>query len=258
MTITVIRQMIGAELLKLRRNRGLVAFSALFTVGCAITYFTIAAVLHMQSPATHGPAGGSAGFERALVEAVGWTASVAAVLIGATAGSADIDAGVFRDLAATGRSRIALFSVRVAGALLVLIPLLAVTLGVCVAGSVIFAGGLPAVSAATVAQFGSWLAVSTVLAALLALGLATSIGSRTAAVGALVAWQMGLAVLLSHLDFLGQLRQGISVVATSSLLPHGAVEAAVTPTLGVAAAVIVGWVALALGAGAWRTATADA
>ena len=44
-------------------------------------------------------------------------AAVAGAIVGATAGGADIEAGVFRDLAATGRSRTALFFARVPGAL---------------------------------------------------------------------------------------------------------------------------------------------
>ena len=57
-------------------------------------------------------------------------AAVAGVLVGATAGGADIEAGVFRDLAATGRWWTALFVARVPGAwaIVVLIALAAVVL----------------------------------------------------------------------------------------------------------------------------------
>ena len=51
--------------------------------------------------------------------------SVVGVIIGSTAGGADIEAGVFRDLAATGRSRTALFAARVPGAWALVLPMLA-------------------------------------------------------------------------------------------------------------------------------------
>lgn len=47
---------------------------------------------------------------------LGMAAPVAGVLVGATAGGADLEAGVFRDLATTGRSRTALFAARLPGA----------------------------------------------------------------------------------------------------------------------------------------------
>ena len=51
--------------------------------------------------------------------------SVAGAIVGATAGAADIEAGVFRDLVATGRSRLALFFARVPGAWAIVLPMLA-------------------------------------------------------------------------------------------------------------------------------------
>ena len=48
--------------------------------------------------------------------------SVVGVIVGATAGAADIEAGVFRDLVATGRSRLALFFARVPGAWAIVLP----------------------------------------------------------------------------------------------------------------------------------------
>ena len=50
------------------------------------------------------------------------TGAVAGVIVGATAGGADIEAGVFRDLAATGRSRTALFAARLPGAWAIVVP----------------------------------------------------------------------------------------------------------------------------------------
>ena len=52
-------------------------------------------------------------------------ASVAGAIIGATAGGADIESGVFRDLVATGRSRTALFFSRVPAAWVLALGMLA-------------------------------------------------------------------------------------------------------------------------------------
>ena len=53
---------------------------------------------------------------------------IMAAIVGSTAGSQDIDSGVFRDLAATGRSRSALFLARVCGAWVVVGSILVITL----------------------------------------------------------------------------------------------------------------------------------
>ena len=70
-------------------------------------------------------------------------AGVAGVIIGATAGGADIEAGVWRDLVATGRGRIALFAARVPGALALVLPILAVALAVPALVSAVLSDGAP-------------------------------------------------------------------------------------------------------------------
>ena len=56
-------------------------------------------------------------------------AFIVGAIVGATAGTQDIESGVFRDLAATGRSRMALFGARVTRRLGVVLPILAVIAG---------------------------------------------------------------------------------------------------------------------------------
>ena len=53
-------------------------------------------------------------------------ATIAAALIGATAGAGDVAAGFFRNLVITGRPRWQLYSARIPGALTLLLPLNAV------------------------------------------------------------------------------------------------------------------------------------
>src|SRR5690242_10851025 len=119
MTLATARQMLGAELLKLRRNRPLMAFSFLLSVVVVAIFFGYNAIQHASDPSAHGPAGGVAGFDR-LVRALSlWFGALVAAMIGTEAGTADLSTGVFRDLVATGRSRFALFAVRTPAAIIV-------------------------------------------------------------------------------------------------------------------------------------------
>src|SRR5262249_34109753 len=84
-----------AEYLKLRARRGLMLASLALTVGAVMVAYMILLVLHLTDPAGHGPAGGREHFWNGmyLLTALG---TMAAVLVGATAGAGDLSAGVFR------------------------------------------------------------------------------------------------------------------------------------------------------------------
>jgi hypothetical protein len=105
-------RLIDAEFLKLRKRWGLLAWSLLLTVGAVLVQYLTLVLLHANDPAQHGPAGGLdhlSGTASTLVT----LAPVAGVLIGAAAGAGDLEAGLFRELVVTGRSRLALFAARV-------------------------------------------------------------------------------------------------------------------------------------------------
>ena len=53
--------MIKADLLKLRRRRALMAWSALLFAGAQLLFFGFGAVRHASDPAHFGPAGGTHG-----------------------------------------------------------------------------------------------------------------------------------------------------------------------------------------------------
>ena len=100
-------RLIRADVLKLRRRRGMMAVVALLVFAAVAVYFGVGAVpRRATSRATSTTATG----------VLTLLASVAGAIIGATAGGADIESGVFRDLVATGRSRTALFFSRVPAA----------------------------------------------------------------------------------------------------------------------------------------------
>jgi len=256
-------RLVSAEFLKVRKRRGLVALAVLLTVGAVVMAGAVLAVLHAADPAKYGPAGGLGNLGNAtyLLSTLG---TVTAVLVGATMGAGDLQAGVFRDLVATGRSRLALFAARIPGGLALLWPLVTVSWVVAAAGSVLLAGSHPHPGLAVMVQGGAWVLLATTVVYLIALGLASLAGSRSATVGIVLAWQVAVTPLALGAAKLGVLREGLLTAALDRVIPAGLLPGArpdpVGPTmsLAVAAVVIAAWAIIPLAAGAWRTKTRDA
>jgi hypothetical protein len=105
-------RMIRAEFMKQARRRGLMIAAAVLTVGAVIAYFAVEEALHLHNPGQYSAAGGTHGLVNAdfILAVLG---AVVAILLGASAGAADVTAGVFRNLVTTGRSRAALFLARI-------------------------------------------------------------------------------------------------------------------------------------------------
>ena len=93
-------RLISAEMLKLRRRRGMLSIALLGTLGSMLIGFTVLVIQHNSNAARYGPAGGLANYQGAI-DFLSLMALVAGAIIGATAGTQDIESGVFRDLAAT-------------------------------------------------------------------------------------------------------------------------------------------------------------
>jgi len=256
-------RLVSAEFLKIRKRRGLVALAVLLTVGAVVMAGAVLAVLHAADPAKYGPAGGLGNLGNAtyLLSTLG---TVTAVLVGATMGAGDLQAGVFRDLVATGRSRLALFAARIPGGLALLWPLVTVSWIVAAAGSVLLAGSHPHPGLVVMVQGGAWVLLATTVVYLIALGLASLAGSRSATVGIVLAWQLAVTPLALGAAKLGVLREGLLTAALDRVIPAGLLTGArpdpVSPTMSiaVAAVVIAAWAIIPLAAGAWRTKTRDA
>src|SRR4029453_7832578 len=92
-----------AELLKLRKRRGLVAAVAALTILPMVIAYVVLLSMHANDSVAHGPAGGLDNFTSTM-DLLTTLTVVAAVLIGATLGTGDLSAGVFRELVVTGRS----------------------------------------------------------------------------------------------------------------------------------------------------------
>lgn len=250
-------RLVRAEILKLRKRRGLMAWAALLTVGSVLIAYGVLIALHAANPAKHGPAGGADNLDH-LVWLLANLGGVAAVLIGATTGSQDRASGVFRELVVTGRSRRRIFDVRVPGALAVYLPFLAAGYGAVVAGSYVFAGSSTTSSLHDVVQYGIAVAALDVVTLVLAVSLGSMIPSRIAT-GVLIGWNSILAGLLLSFTTLGSARKAIDVAAATHFAPSAASrDTTIAMSSGTAVLVLAIWVAVALRAGAWWTKRLDA
>jgi hypothetical protein len=261
----------GAELLKLRKRRGLVIATALLAVAPMVVAYTVLVSLHANDPAAHGPGGGLDNFA-ASIDVLALLSVVAASLVGATLGTADLGAGVFRELVVTGRSRLALYAARIPAGLGVLVPAVATGFAVAATASTLFAGSEPSRVSHGTTMIGSvppgssvllhaagWVALYALVAYLTALGVSSLLGSRGTSIGILLAsWLVAMPLLL-NLGALGAMREGLAIAALERFRPEAfAAPTPVPMSLGAAIAGLVAWTAFPLALGAWRTCTRDA
>jgi ABC-type transport system involved in multi-copper enzyme maturation permease subunit len=255
-------RLVRAEVLKLRKRRGLVAITACLTVGAAFVAYGVLAILHWANPAHHGPVGGVTNLGHGLF-VLGILGSVAATIVGATAGAGDLSAGVFRELVVTGRSRRALFRARIPGGLTFLLAFVAVAYALTAVASVVFAGSLAAPSTGLLASAGAWLLLSCAFWFALALGVASLVGSRSMTIGGMLAFRLALSPILLSIGPLGVGREVLPGAALERIAPHAVREftrqaAAIPMSVSVAELVLLAWAGVALAVGAWRTVTSDA
>lgn len=256
-------RLIRAEVLKLRKRRGLIVTAGSLTVGAILLTYTILVSLHAANPAHHGPAGGVENLGH-TIWLIGTLGSVVGILLGATAGAGDLGAGVFRELVVTGRSRGSIFAARIPGGLAVLFALVGTEYALTASGSVAFAGSLPAPSAGLLVESGLWVLLTTGFWFAIGLGLASLVGSRTTTIAVLLPFQLAISPILASIKVLGEARAALPVIATDNLLPNAfgdtATTTSVDPTLSatVALLVLALWAATALTVGLWRTKTRDA
>jgi ABC-type transport system involved in multi-copper enzyme maturation permease subunit len=251
-----------AELLKLRKRRGLFWTVAALTVLPMVVAYGILAILHATNPAHHGPAGGVAnlGHGMSLLVLLG---SIAAIIVGANGGADDVTSGVFRELVITGRSRLALFWARVPGGLAFLLAFIAIAYAISALVSGLAHGYLIAPSVTLLIESALWVIAETAFYFVLGLGLASLIGSRAYTIGILFAWRLPIGHILAAIGALGAYRAVVPDVPFAHLAPS-AVEEYVNdlPHVGVSletsVAVLLLWAVVAAGVGAWRTATRDA
>ena len=252
-------RLVSAEVLKLRKRRGLVLATFALTVLPMIVAYIVLVALHATEPAKHGPAGGLENFSGSMY-VLTQLGVVAAILLGATAGAGDLRSGVFRELVVTGRPRLALFAARVPAGLGLAVLAVWAGFAVTAVASTVLAGSLEPPGAGLLVESAAWLALVVGLALVLALGVSSAIGSRGTTIGVLVGWQLVLMPFLLQLGTLGSLRELLPAAATERLAPSALFDG--SPTLpvsvSVAIAVLAAWTLVPLAAGAWRTWARDA
>ena len=252
-------RLVSAELLKLRKRRGLVITGLALTVLPMLIAYTVLLIVHAVNPDKHGPAGGIENLSGSM-DLLTTLSVVTAILIGATLGAGDLSAGVFRELVVTGRSRLALFAARIPAGLALLWVIVGAGFAVTAIGSTVFAGSLKAPSAGLLLETAAWLGLVGGLALVLALGVSSAIGSRGTTIGVVLGWQIVAVPVLLEIKTLGSLREALAGAATGRLAPAALFDGAPTVPISLAAtvAVIVVWAVVPLAVGAWRTATRDA
>ena len=150
-------------------------------------------VLHAVNRRTTARPAGTENFKGVTLLLTG-IGTVAAIIIGATAGTQDVANGVFRDLVVTGRKRSTLFNVRAPGALLVFLPMLAIGFAIAVVVAFVFAGSLPTPSASSIVKYVEYALAISAVNIVIAVGLAAFASSRVV-VGVLIAWN----AIVSHI-----------------------------------------------------------
>jgi ABC-type transport system involved in multi-copper enzyme maturation permease subunit len=257
--LTLARQMIGADLLRLRKKRGFMAVVLAAVLAPLVVWTGYQVIEHASDPAHYGPAGGIDHFARMLDMLGVFMGPVAAVLIGAEAGAGDLAAGVFRDNVVTGRSRWALFLARIPAALIVTFAAIGVGFAFGLAVTFGFAGGLETPSLSLILESAAWLVLANGAVCVIAIGLATLTGSRPGTITTLIGWELVLSPLLVQSKSLGSLRDGLLDGVLVFLKPGPATGGPSVPmAIGVAVVVTIAWLVVLPALGAWRTQTRDA
>ncbi|MGN6378175.1 MAG: hypothetical protein ACTHNU_04430 [Gaiellales bacterium] len=249
-------RMITAELLRIRRNRPLVIWAAILTIGAVAALYLIGQGFHWNNSVQNGPAGGADNLRHGML-VLSLIGGVAAAIVGTSVGTSDLTSGVFRDMVVTGRSRWGLFFARVPGMLIFWIPLILVAFAVAVALDFAFAGNLATPSLTAIVKNGLWVELVTSIALCVSLGVSSLIGSRGVSIGVLLGWELAAAPLLLNISLLGRTREALLESATRRIQPFTSEQPVIAVSLGAAIFVLLMWIVVPLALGAWRTSTRD-
>jgi ABC-type transport system involved in multi-copper enzyme maturation permease subunit len=254
-------RLVRAEILKLVTRRGLMFATLLLTLDATLGTFAILAILHDTDPTHHKLIGGLQHFDDGMYSLT-QLATIAAIMIGATAGAGDLAGGFFRNLVTTGRPRASLFAARIPGGLSVLLPITAISYAIAAVLSPVAHGSQQTPSTALLLEAGLWFELYLTAMFLLALGLASLLGSRATTLGILAGLQLLITPVVQGIHNPGVGADVVLGLALWRLAPkellHGAPSGHLPMSLPAAIAVLGLWMVLSLGLGAWRTVTRDA
>jgi ABC-type transport system involved in multi-copper enzyme maturation permease subunit len=259
MTATIAWQMMSADFLKIRKRLGNVAFALLIAYGPLLIFFIVRAAQHASNGVKYPPAGGLDGFTDAVRLLAVFFGPIAAILIGSDAGAGDASAGVFRDLVVTGRSRVALFFSRVPAAIALSWLVMLGGYALLLIGTFAFAGGGPTPDGALIVNGLLFTLFSTGVICVVAVGFASLTASRPGALTTLIAWQLVASPIIASISSLGSSRDLLLSQAIVHYIPVHIGERGMEVTISgtTAALVTLGWMAIFLALGAWRTARMD-
>ncbi len=243
--------MIAAEFRKLVARRGLFLSSLLIPAGLTVLLVALSLILEAT---TDDYEGGRSFVEGAAAFNV-FVLLVLSALIGATSGAWDVQNGTFRYMLMTGRSRLAVYLVRVPAVLALIVVIVIPAFLVTAAGGLLLPLGTGEAATAEDYALALWTpVVQGWTYGLVAFGVGALLRSVGAAIAvALVLNLAGLQLLLLLgvlSDTLGDLTLPAVVNRVSSITDDG------LPLAAAGAALLV-WVALFVGAGALRTTRAE-
>ncbi|HEV7943324.1 MAG TPA: hypothetical protein VGP17_11045 [Solirubrobacteraceae bacterium] len=262
MSTAIALRMTSADILKLRKKRSILIWALVLMLAPLVIYFIVKVAQHSSNPAKYGPAGGMPAFEDGLRILGMFFGPLAAILIGVEAGAGDAASGVFRDLVVTGRSRVSLFAARVPAALAVTLLMAALAYGLTLIGVFAFASNLATPSPGLMLEGLGFIALETGVICVVALGFASLTNSRPAAIVTLIGVDLLVSPILANITSLGSIRKALLNQAILHFAPIADLRGGHGPTITMSSAnaivVILGWLAVFLALGAWRTRTMDA
>jgi len=122
--------MITKRFMELRRRRGLMIALAVVTIGLPSIFLIVRLLAHAFAPKSYGPAGGYDIFTSLVSGVLFIFGFIVAAALGCTAGSIDLQEGVFRHLVVTGRSRVATYFARIPAGLAIVVSFVAIGYGI--------------------------------------------------------------------------------------------------------------------------------
>ncbi len=254
------RSLVGAEVLRIRRRQGLMVALVLLAFGPLLAVGGFAASRHATNPALVGRPGGATAITVLGIVLVEF-GTIAGMLVGAFAGTADLSSGILRALITTGRQRWMLFLARVPAVLVVVAPTIVVAYTAICIYSVALSYGLREDSVAEMALIGAWILLNVCVWSVVALCFATLVGSRSVTVGLLLGLNLiGGAILSNPSAAYPGLREAIFFVTLTYVAPSGLFDGlryGVNEAPWVSALVIVGWLVGMLALAARRAVTQD-
>lgn len=250
-------QMVAADLLKLRKRHGIMIVTGVITIGVVTLLIFIPEILHLYNASKYGPAGGSEAYNR-LVTVGGRLFVIAAAIFGTTLGCQDAEAGVLRDMIATGRSRTKIFLSRILADIIFWTVLFVITWAWGMIFIYAFAGASPAPKGGILIHGILWVWGTVLVISVLALCVATLFASRGPAIAIVIGWTIVVENILLQITFLNKYRDGL-LVAASDRLSSSPRDVAQLLSTGVrisaagAFLIYVVWLAVFIGLGIVRT-----